>query len=102
MNDKEIQDLKAQIDQLNELCSEALSSEEEPAGRLDRLGTQILRLQDGTLEKRYALRLQQWLLSDPEALQYYVDFATLTALLHLHFQPDSALQPQSCPAFLPE
>lgn len=89
-----IESFQSQIDELNELCAEALSMPEEYAGRNERLGVMILKLQDGTLEKRYALRLEKWLLSDPEAFEYYIDFINLTADLHLHYNPDSCLNKQ--------
>lgn len=53
----------------------------------ERLGILILKAQEGELEHRYLLRMEKWLLSDPQALRYYVDFQSLTAMLYLHFNP---------------
>lgn len=84
-----IDSFQLQIDELNELCAEVLSAPQECKSWNERLGMMILKLQDGTLEKRYALRLEKWLLSDPEAFEYYIDFTNLTAELHMHFCPES-------------
>lgn len=87
MNEKEIQSFQQQIDELNDLCSEAVSDSRH-VRRNERLGVMILKMQDDRLEKRYVMRLEKWLLSDPEALDFYVDFAQLTAILQLHFHPE--------------
>ena len=89
MEDDKIESFQSQIDELNKLCSEVISGPEEYTGWQERLGTMILKLQDGTLEKRYALRLEKWLLSDPEAFAYYIDFVNLLADLHMHYCPES-------------
>ncbi len=89
MNENEIQSFQSQIDELNELCSEVLSVPEEQAVWQERLGVMVLKLQDGRLEKRYARRLEKWLLADPGALDYYLDFTALTADLHFHFHPEA-------------
>jgi len=55
--------------------------------KYERLGIMILKAQDGELERRYLLRMEKWLLSDPHALRYYIDFQNLSAMLHVHFNP---------------
>jgi hypothetical protein len=62
-----------------------LSPEEK---KYERLGIMLLKAQDGELEHRYALRMGKWLSSDPQALRYYVDFQSLSAMLSLHFNPE--------------
>ncbi|MEN6308712.1 MAG: hypothetical protein ABFD91_13275 [Anaerohalosphaeraceae bacterium] len=52
-----------------------------------RLGQLILRMQDGDLEKRYIHRLEKWLMADPEALNYYVQFSWLCAAMYLLYNP---------------
>lgn len=56
--------------------------------KYERLGVMILKAQDGELERRHVLRMEKWLLSDPQALRYYVDFQSLSAMLYLHFNPE--------------
>jgi hypothetical protein len=48
----------------------------------------LLKLQDGDLEERYQHRLEKWLACDQSALRHYVDFQTLTAMLHMYFNPN--------------
>lgn len=89
MNEKEIQLFQSQIDELNDLCGEVLSISEEGDSHKERLGVMILKMQDEVLEPRYVRRLEKWLLSDPKALEYYIDFALLSANLYLHFHPEA-------------
>lgn len=98
--------LKKQIDELNRLCDDM--SEDAHLTRLDddgdfvetnqsandpeeikriRLGQLILRLQDDDLEPKFVRRLEQWLLADRFALNYYVEFSWLCAELHCLFNP---------------
>ena len=83
------------VNSLLGLCKESTTkdSPEEDAfsvqdGQYERLGTMILKAQDGVLEERYLLRMEKWLLCDEAALRYYVDFQALTALLRSHFRPE--------------
>ncbi|MHC4928643.1 MAG: hypothetical protein ACYSOQ_09485 [Planctomycetota bacterium] len=55
--------------------------------RYERLGVLVLKAQDGVLEDRYLKRMEKWLLCDEVAMQYYVDFQSLTAMLSNHFNP---------------
>ncbi|MBN2513514.1 MAG: hypothetical protein JXB18_11300 [Sedimentisphaerales bacterium] len=52
-----------------------------------RLGQLILRMQDGELEKRYLHRLEKWLMADPEAFDYYVQFTWLCTSLYMLYNP---------------
>lgn len=97
----EIDNMQSEIDALNALCRESLG---EPGGRRpvdvtqrrqERLGIFLLKLLDGVLERRYLLRLEKWLIADPDAQRYYVDFMSLTAMLHLHYHPDAFKQSAS-------
>lgn len=64
--------------------------EQAEAERLDtkedkeqlRLAEMILKLQEGTLEERYFLRMQKWMMCDEKALRYYVEFMQLCAELY--------------------
>ena len=56
-----------------------------PDSQHEQLGIMLLKLQDGALEDRYLLRMEKWLLCDEAAMRYYVDFQSLTAMLHFHF-----------------
>ena len=62
--------------------NQALSTEDR---KYERLGTLLLKMQDGVLEKRSILRMGKWLSCDACALQSYIDFQSLTALLYEHF-----------------
>ena len=97
MNEKDIQHLQSQVDEMSGLCSEALDSDDLQTRRHERLGVMLLKLQDGDLEARYTQRLEKWLLADPIALQFYVDFMSLSALLHFHFQPNRLSMDRFCP-----
>ena len=66
-----------------------LSSEEK---KHLRLGIMILKAQDGLLEQRCMLRLGKWLQCDDEALRFYLEFQTMTALLYLHFNENKIAQ----------
>lgn len=90
-----IEKLQKMVNHLLGLCADggadvapedpSLSPEEK---KQERLGVMLLQMQDGELERRYVLRMEKWLSSDPKALRYYVDFQSLTAMLHIHFNPD--------------
>ena len=97
MNEEDIQHLQSQVDELSGLCSEALGPDDLQTRRHERLGIMLLKLQDGDLETRYIRRLEKWLLTDPIALQFYVDFMNLSALLSFHFQPNSLSPDRFCP-----
>lgn len=90
MNPEEIEHLKSQIDDLNDLLSEVVEPDSVQSRRRERLGILLLKMQDGQLDQRSVGRLEKWLLSDPEVLEYYIDFMTLCALLRCHFHPDLA------------
>lgn len=91
---RQIEKLQKTVNSLLGLCH-GDRAEEQPQedaqsvtdSRYERLGMMLLQLQDGELEERYFLRMEKWLLCDPTALRYYVDFQSLTALLHMHFNP---------------
>lgn len=91
---EEIENLQSEIDKLNRLCEDALGHPFESAPEdfsprhRERLGIFILKLLDGVLERRTFLRLEKWLLSDTSARHYYIDFMTLTTMLHLYYNPD--------------
>ncbi|HRS70444.1 MAG TPA: hypothetical protein P5175_01210 [Anaerohalosphaeraceae bacterium] len=86
-----IDKLQKVVNSLLGLCEEggAGVSEEDIVSpeyhKYEPLGIMILKMQDGVLEKRYFLRMEKWLLCDPAAVEYYIDFQMLTALLHEHF-----------------
>lgn len=86
-----IDKLQKMVNSLLGLCREGgIETHEEDIPspeyhKYDPLGIMILKMQDGVLEKRYLLRMEKWLLCDPGALQYYIDFQLLTALLQEHF-----------------
>lgn len=92
----DIENIQSEINKLNQLCEDSLSSifESEPANpkarRWQRLGVFILKLLDGVLERRYVLRLEKWLRADADARRYYIDFMHLTALLHMHYNPEDS------------
>jgi hypothetical protein len=89
---RQIEKLQKMVDSLLGLCAggttkaalEEISLSPQD-GRYERLGTMLLKAQDGVLEDRYLLRMEKWLLCDETALRYYVDFQNLTALLNMHF-----------------
>ena len=62
--------------------SDSSNDTESVSDKYSRLGQLILRLQDGDLERRYVLRFEKWLLTDQDALEYYVDFTNICAGLH--------------------
>jgi hypothetical protein len=92
---RQIEKLQKMVNHLLGLCADSgadvvhddysLSPEEK---KYERLGVMVLKAQDGVLEPRYILRMEKWLTCDPKALQYYVDFQSLTAMLYIHFDPD--------------
>jgi hypothetical protein len=89
---KKIDKLQREVDQLFEVCAEAGSDEllEDYAPtaeekKYQRLGIMALQLQDGVLEQRYFLRMEKWLRTDPSALQYYVDFQNISAMLYAQY-----------------
>lgn len=92
MDEKNLEHVKSQIDELNKLCDEVVPRASEEDRRKERLGVLLLRLQENDLEPRFIRRLEKWLLADHESLNYYVDFMSLTALLHLHFHPEQAVK----------
>ncbi len=63
------------------------SLDEQTFGQWLRLGQLILRMQDGDLEQRYIHRLEQWLMADPQALNYYIQFTWICTGLHLLYNP---------------
>ena len=92
---RQIEKLQKMVNNLLGLCAEgkAEAALEEvdlspQDSRHERLGTMLLKLQDGVLEDRYLLRMEKWLLCDKAAMRYYVDFQSLTAMLYLHFNHD--------------
>ena len=89
--ENEFESLTSGISQIKEMVREALhtahnsdssNDTESVSDKYSRLGQLILRLQDGDLEKRYVLRFEKWLLTDRDALEYYVDFTNICAGLH--------------------
>jgi hypothetical protein len=87
-----IEKLQRMVNSLLGICSENGAGEAfegDPLSPEDRkyqpLGIMILQMQDGVLEKRYVHRMEKWLSSDAKAFQYYIDFQSLNALLHEHF-----------------
>lgn len=89
---RQIEKLQKMVNNLLGLCAEGKTEaalEEADLSpqdsRYERLGTMLLKLQDGVLEDRYLLRMEKWLLCDKAAMRYYVDFQSLTAMLHVHF-----------------
>jgi len=60
-----------------------------------RLGQLILRMHDGDLETRYIHRLERWLMADPEALDYYVQFTWLCTSLSLLYNPCNIWQAET-------
>ena len=89
---RQIEKLQKMVNNLLGLCAEGKieAALEEvdlspPDSQHERLGIMLLKLQDGALEDRYLLRMEKWLLCDEAAMRYYVDFQSLTAMLHLHF-----------------
>lgn len=89
-----IDKIQKELDELIHLCFEAGGAEspEEPLDKFSKLGYLILRLQDGELDEHYSQLLEQWLLSDREALNYYLEFQQLNALLYSYFHPERADQ----------
>jgi hypothetical protein len=49
----------------------------------EELGELIVRFQDGVIDPKQFNRLQEWLLSDKKALEYYVDYTWLYAGLNI-------------------
>lgn len=90
---EKLQSIQSQIDELNNLLSEVIEPVPPPSPRLERLGILLLKLQDGQLEDRFVRRLEKWLRADPEAMEYYLEFMMLSALLHLHFHPETLKSP---------
>ena len=89
---REIDKLQKEVDHLLEMCAEGgadeLVQDDAPTAqdkKHERLGVMVLKMQDGQLDQRYFLRFEKWLLADPDALHYYIDFQNLSALLHIHY-----------------
>ncbi|MCK5001195.1 MAG: hypothetical protein KAS23_16745 [Anaerohalosphaera sp.] len=81
-----IDTLRAQIDEISGLIGDTVIDgfgHEAVSDKYSRLGQMILRMQDGDLERRYVLRFEQWLLSDNDALEYYVRFSDISAGLRM-------------------
>ncbi|HOK66774.1 MAG TPA: hypothetical protein PK054_08820 [Anaerohalosphaeraceae bacterium] len=95
---EKLQSIQSQIDELNNLLSEVIEPVPPPSPRLERLGILLLKLQDGVLEDRFVRRLEKWLKADPEAMDYYLDFMMLAALLRLHFHPEGLPSPAAAAA----
>ncbi len=87
---EKIDKLQSEVDDLLDLCADAGGVADLEAFALEdqkqqRLGTMILQMQDGVLERRYVHRFEQWLLCDRRALRYYIDFQQLSAALYCHY-----------------
>lgn len=86
---KRIEDIQKEIDELIRFCGEAagadFADESLESNKFSKLGYLILRLQDGDLNDRCIQTLGQWLCSDKEALDYYIEFQNLSSLLHGYF-----------------
>ena len=92
---RQIEKLQKLVNSLLGLCAEgkadaALEDTDlfPQDSRYERLGVMLLKAQDGVLESRYLQRMEKWLLCDEDAMRYYVDFQSLTAMLSTHFNPD--------------
>lgn len=88
MKPEEIEHIKSQIDELNASLAELVEPASPKERRRQRLGDLFLRLQDGQLPEQSFRHLERRLLTDREALDYYVEFMHLSAMLHLHYHPD--------------
>lgn len=94
MQEKDIDILKKQLDELNYLIDETArpvdSEDDLESKKRTRLGILILKMQDNLLPPRFIRRLEKWLMADRDSLDYYVDFMQLTAMLHFYHKPDLA------------
>lgn len=90
---EKLRSIQSQVDELNRLLAEVIESAPPPSSRLERLGILLLKLQDDQLEDKLIRRLEKWLQADSEALEYYLEFMMLSALLRFHFHPESIPSP---------
>ena len=71
----------------SESCGKDCQNQDFTPTHQQRLGIMILKLQDDQLQQKYLSRLENWLLADPQALNFYVEFTQLTAglqCMHSH------------------
>ena len=92
MDDKEIESLQSQLDDLNALIDETAESSSADNLRREQLQILFLKDQDGDLSQQDFDCLQEQLKNDPNALREYLEFTQISALLHLHFNPELAEQ----------
>lgn len=87
---RKVEKLQSEVDGLLNLCAEAggIADHEvfgPEAKKQERLGVLILKMQDGDLEQRYIRRFEKWLRCDEQALCYYIDFQSISAMLYSHY-----------------
>jgi hypothetical protein len=90
---EQIDKIQKEVDELIRLCAEGGADELNeclPDDKYSKLGFLLLKLQEGDLEERHFDTLMKWLNSDQEALQYYINFQNLSALLFSHYHPEHA------------
>jgi hypothetical protein len=87
--EKKVEDIQNEINELIRWCDEAAGTEfadESPElDKFAKLGFLLLRFQDGDLDEKSVHTLGEWLASDKEVLDYYVEFQNLSSLLYGYF-----------------
>jgi hypothetical protein len=89
---EKIDEIQRQVDELIGLCAEAGADPKDDIllrrDRSERLGYLILKLQDGQFKEHQLRSLERRLLRHADAMQYYVEFQMLTALLREYYHPE--------------
>jgi len=88
---EQVDKIQKEIDELVRLCAEnGAEALQEALGedKFAKLGFLLLKMQEDDLEDRQFEALQRWLRSDEEALRFYIDFQTLSAMLYSHFDAE--------------
>lgn len=89
--EKKVNQIQKEVDDLIRLCADAGVGPDDSWIELDKyakLGYLVLKLQDEDLEREHIDLLEEWLSSDREALEYYIEFQNLNAMLYSYFNKD--------------
>jgi hypothetical protein len=91
----QIDKIQKEIDALIRLCAECGPDGQDALGAEDKftkLGYLLLKMQEGDLEEKHFETLQKWLDCDREALDFYLEFQDLSAMLYSYYQPERSMR----------